>query len=124
MFEQRNKTFLYIVAFVACIPTLIREVPETYDYLLVIICILAALAVAFLQVFTKQKIVLIKPYSESRRKLLLLLFAALVMLGLSGLILSGKLAEFRTFYRILAYACLPISVIGIGALFLNYRNAK
>lgn len=124
MFEQRNKAFWYIVAFVACIPALIREIPETYDYLLVIIFILAALTIAFLQVFTKQKVVLIKPYSENRRKLSLLLFAALVMLCLSGLILSGKLAEFRTFYRVLAYAGLSISVIGIGVLFLNYRNAK
>jgi hypothetical protein len=124
MFEQRNKAFWYIVASVACTPALIRGIPETYDYLLVIIFILAALAVAFLQAFTKQKIVLIKPYSESRKKLFLLLFAALVMLGLGGLILSGKLGEFRTFYRILAYAGLPISVIGIGVLFLNYRNAK
>jgi hypothetical protein len=124
MFEQRNKAFWCIVAFTACIPALIREIPETYDYLLLIILILAAVAVAFLQAFTKQKIVLIKPYSENRRKLSLLLFVALVMLCLSVLILSGKLVEFRTFYRILAYAGLPISVIGIGVLFLNYRNAK
>jgi hypothetical protein len=124
MFEQRNKAFWCIVAFVACIPALIRDIPEAYDYLLVITFILTALALAFLQIFSKQRITLTKPYSESRSKLLLLLFAALVMLCLSGLILSGKLVEFRTFYRILAYVGFPISVIGIGILFLNYRKAK
>lgn len=124
MFKQKSKTFWYIVSFVACMPALIREIPETYDYLLVITSIFAALTLAFLQIFSKQGITLTKPYSESRSKLFLLLFALLVMLCLSGLVLSGKLVEFRIFYRILAYVGFPISLISIGILLLSHRNVK
>lgn len=124
MYKQTDKVFWCIVALMACTPALIREIPDAYDYLLIIIFVVAALAVAVLQIYMKQKVVSNEPHYKSRHRSLHLLLAVLSIACLGGLILSGKLVEFRTFYRVLIYLCLAISMINVGLQLYDERNAK